>query len=159
MKALILAALLAASAAPALAGGSHGAHGGHGHRYTFGEPGKAAEATRTIQVTLTDDMRILHEPFTVKRGETIRFVITNKGQIDHEFAIGDTASQRAHAAMMKKMPDMKHENDPAAITLAGGESGELVWKFSRPIQGQLEFACHLPGHLEAGMVSKVAFTK
>ena len=71
--------------------------------------------------------------------------------------LGDTASQRAHVAMMKKMPDMRHENDPAAVTLAPGETKEVIWKFSKPIRGQLEFACQIPGHYDAGMTSKVAF--
>jgi uncharacterized cupredoxin-like copper-binding protein len=54
---------------------------------------------------------------------------------------------------------MKHENDPAAVTLAPGASGEIVWKFSKPVQGMLEFSCHVPGHYEAGMTTKIALVK
>jgi uncharacterized cupredoxin-like copper-binding protein len=151
-KYAVAAALLVMSAAPAFSTGDHTA----GH-YTFGEPGKAVEATHTVNVALFDEMEIAHDLKQVEKGETIRFVVTNKGQSLHEFSLGDTASQRAHAAMMKKMPDMKHENDPAAVTLAPGETKEVIWKFSKPIRGQLEFACQIPGHYDAGMTSKVAF--
>lgn len=145
--------LLAASAAPALAAGTH--HGGH-HGYTFGEPGKAAEARRTVAVGLDDEMRIVLDDLKeITLGETIRFVITNRGQAEHEFSIGDAASQRAHAAMMNATPGMRHVDDPAAVTLAPGETGELVWKFSRRVQGQIEFACQVPGHYEAGMKAGV----
>ena len=150
----VLAAILALAAAPAFGGGTH--QGGH---YSFGEPGSAAESSRTVKVTLNDEMKILHDLEQVKLGETIRFVVTNHGAGEHEFALGDAASQRAHAAMMKKMPDMKHENDPAAVTLAPGASGEIVWKFSKPVQGMLEFSCHVPGHYEAGMTTKIALVK
>jgi uncharacterized cupredoxin-like copper-binding protein len=150
----VLAAILALAAAPAFAGGTH--QGGH---YSFGEPGSPAEVSRTVKVTLNDEMKILHDLEQVKLGETIRFVVTNQGAGEHEFALGDAASQRAHAAMMKKMPDMKHENDPAAVTLAPGASGEIVWKFSKPVQGMLEFSCHVPGHYEAGMTTKIALVK
>lgn len=154
MKTTILAGmLLAASTVPSLAAGDHA--GGH---YSFGEPGKAAEASRTISVTL-DEMSIRHDLKQVKRGETIRFVITNRGTMDHELSVGDTASQRAHAAMMKKNPHMKHDDDPTAVTVAPGETKEVVWKFNKAVQGQIELACQMPGHYEAGMTSKVAMSR
>ncbi|GIK96258.1 MAG: copper-containing oxidoreductase signal peptide protein [Alphaproteobacteria bacterium] len=151
---VLAAVMLAATAAPVLAAGSH--EGGH---YSFGEPGDPAKVTRTVQVELTDEMQILHDPLKIKQGETIRFVVVNRGEITHEFAIGDSPSQRAHALMMKKMPDMVHESDPATATLEPGETKELVWSFNKPIQGQIEFACHIAGHFEAGMSSKVALLK
>jgi uncharacterized cupredoxin-like copper-binding protein len=152
--AVLAAAILVFAAAPAFGGGTH--KGGH---YSFGEPGNPAEVSRTVNVTLNDDMKILHDLEQVKLGETIRFVVTNQGAGEHEFSLGDAASQRAHAAMMKKMPDMKHENDPAAVTLAPGATAELVWTFSKPVQGMLEFSCQIPGHYEAGMTTKVALVK
>jgi uncharacterized cupredoxin-like copper-binding protein len=57
------------------------------------------------------------------------------------------------------MPDMKHENDATAISLAPGETKELIWAFSKPINGNIEFACQIPGHYQAGMVSKVKMAK
>jgi uncharacterized cupredoxin-like copper-binding protein len=155
MKTFALAAILAlAAATPAFAAGSHA--GGH---YTFGEPADAADATRTVEVKLTDEMRIAHDLKEVKGGEVIRFVVTNTGAMPHEFSVGDSASQRAHAAMMKKMPDMKHEGDPAALTLQPGETKELTWRFNKPVQGWIEFSCQMPGHFDRGMTSKVKFVR
>lgn len=154
MKSAVLAAALAVIAAPAFGAGNH--QGGH---YSFGEPGNPADVTQTVNVVLNDEMKIVIDVKEIKRGETVRFVVANQGEGAHEFAVGDTASQRAHAAMMKKMPDMKHEDDPAAVTLAPGETREIVWKFSRAVQGKLEFACHLPGHYEAGMTTMVPLVK
>jgi len=141
----------------------HSGHAGHDHSHmtntkAFGEPGDPAKATRTIAVTAVDAneaMGFEFAPFTIKQGETIKFVVTNKGSKIHEFSIGDTASQRAHAAMMKKMPHMNHEGDPSAVTLKPGETKELTWLFSKMVPGQIEFACHLKGHYEAGMSAKV----
>lgn len=141
----------------ALAGAGHG--GGHGAEYRFGSPAKPAEATRTVKVELTDDMKIRHEPLAIKQGETINFVVTNTAKVKHEFSIGDTAAQRAHAAMMKKMPDMQHDNDPAAVTLNPGETKELAWKFDKPVPGDVVFACHVAGHYDAGMLSRVKVQK
>ena len=143
-----------ALAAPAFAGGSHG--GGH---YTFGEPGEPNAVDRTVHVSATDDgkMRFDMNLDTIEQGETIRFVVANEGALEHEFAIGDTDSQRAHARMMGKMPDMHHEDDPAAVTLGPGETKEIVWHFSKPVQGNIVFACNIPGHAEGGMIHNVSF--
>ncbi len=53
----------------------------------------------------------------------MRFIVTNAGQIKHEFAIGDAEEQRQHAEMMNKMPDMKHD-EGNALTLEPGETKE-----------------------------------
>lgn len=58
--------------------------------------------------------------------------------------------------MMARMPDMQQAADPNTITLEPGERKTLVWKSSKAIPaGQLVFACQIPGHYQAGMVSKV----
>lgn len=142
---------------PSLAAAS-GTHEG----YDFGEPGKASDVTQTVEVTAVDDngeMRFLHAPLNIKQGDVVKFIVTNKGAGDHEFSVGDSPSQRAHALMMEKMPDMKHENDATAITLAPGETKELIWAFTKPIKGSIELACQMPGHYQAGMVSKVKMTR
>ena len=152
LKQAILSALMLAAGA-ALAGAGH--HGGLGADFKFGSPAKPAEATRTVKVELTDDMKIRHDPLTIKQGETINFVVTNAGKVKHEFSIGDVAAQRAHAAMMKKMPDMHHDNDPPTVTVMPGETKELAWTFDKPAQGDIVFACHVAGHYDAGMLSRV----
>jgi uncharacterized cupredoxin-like copper-binding protein len=137
------------------------ANEGHGS-YAFGEPGKAADVSKTFTIEAHDangDMKFTHEKITIKKGETVKFVVTNKGSTVHEFSIGDSASQRAHALMMQKDPEMKHEGDHSAITLQPGETKEIIWKFNKPIRGSIELACQIPGHYEGGMVSKVTLAK
>lgn len=127
----------------------------HGHaskQANFGQPGKADQVQRTIEVKALDTLRYDPQTFTVKAGETIRFVVTNVGQLKHEFIIGDPAEQRAHAEMMKKMPGMVHE-DPNALSLEPGETKTLIWQFGQA--GVVEVACHVSGHYEAGMVAQV----
>lgn len=155
-KVLAATAVAIVIAGPAFAAGTH--KGGH---YTFGEPGSPAEVTRTVEVIAddSDGLGFKMDLPAVRQGETIRFVVTNKGSGPHEFSIGDTGSQRAHAKLMQSNPGMKHEGDPSAVTLAPGETKELIWKFSKPIQGQLVFACQMPGHYEAGMVHTAKLEK
>jgi uncharacterized cupredoxin-like copper-binding protein len=48
---------------------------------------------------------------------------------------------------------MEH-NDPNSVLLEPGESGEIVWTFAKT--AELEFACNVPGHYDAGMVGKLS---
>jgi uncharacterized cupredoxin-like copper-binding protein len=41
--------------------------------------------------------------------------------------------------------------------IAPGETDELEWTFTEP--GRYQFACHVPGHFEAGMVVEVEVTE
>lgn len=131
---------------------AHDEHKGDAHHHeeglNVGEPGKVADVSRTIDIDMGDNMRFSPDNIEVQAGETIRFVVTNSGQLTHELVIGDMASLQEHAQMMREMPDMAHE-EPNMISLAAGEQGEIVWKFTQA--GNIDFACLLPGHLEAGM--------
>src|SRR3546814_705675 len=158
--------ILSALPALALASGNHAdghampAHGMPGHDMStmsnasspIGQPGDPAKVTRTIEVTMDDSMRFTPSEIQVKAGETVRFFIKNKGNIPHEMVIGSIADLKTHAAEMRKMPGMKHA-EPNMITLAPGKMGGLVWRFDQA--GIVDFACLVPGHMEAGMVGKV----
>jgi uncharacterized cupredoxin-like copper-binding protein len=76
----------------------------------------------------------------------------NRGQLVHEMVIGTRAELDEHAEMMKKMPDMQHD-EPNQIKLKAGQRGGIVWTFDRP--GSFAFACLVPGHKEAGMVGTI----
>lgn len=143
----------------ALASGNHA--GGHEHSHehgdaAIGKPGVASAATRTVQVSMTDNMRFTPSNITAKQGETIRFVIKNAGSIKHEFVLGTEKELKEHYEIMKKNPEMEH-SDPNMITLAGGQSGEVVWQFTKA--GKVDFACLQPGHYDAGMKGKVTVAK
>lgn len=149
-----VAVLLGNSSAWAAAGHS----GGH---YKFGEPGQESEVTRTVEVVAEDQdgMKFVMDVGPIQQGETIKFVVTNAGAGDHEFTVGDTASQRSHAKLMAKNPDMKHDDDPSGVTLAPGETKTVIWTFNKPVQGSIVFACQMPGHYEAGMVEQAKLVK
>lgn len=133
------------------------AEGGHaddgGHAQGVGKPGDPKKVSRAIQVIMSDDMKFTPANVNVKRGETIRFVVSNTGQIKHEMVIGSMKELKRHAELMRKMPGMEHA-DPNMVTLAPGKTGELVWQFTKA--GMVDFACLQPGHFEAGMKGTVS---
>ncbi len=119
---------------------------------SFGREGDPAKVTRTIRVDMADSMRFTPADLTIKRGETVKLVATNKGQVLHEMVLGTPGELQKHAEMMRKFPGMEHEE--AHMThVKPGKSGEIVWQFDKP--GEFQFACLLPGHFEAGMVGQV----
>jgi uncharacterized cupredoxin-like copper-binding protein len=135
----------------------HGTHAGdaaedHAHAAVNGQPGDPAKVDRVIDMTMDDTMRFTPDRINVKAGETVRFFLKNAGKVSHEFVIGSMDELREHAEMMRRMPEMKHE-EPNSITLAPRQIGGVVWQFDRP--GTVDFACLVPGHFEAGMVGKV----
>ena len=120
---------------------------------TFGKPGSPTKVSRTVAVDMSDAMRFNPASVTVKKGETIRFVVKNSGKLKHEMVLGTAKELREHAELMKKFPEMEHE-DPNQLSVEPGKKGELVWQFTRV--GTFDFACLQPGHFDAGMRGKVA---
>jgi uncharacterized cupredoxin-like copper-binding protein len=130
------------------------AHEDHGH-FSAGEPGDPKKPARTIKVIMREEAKkMAFEParITVRRDEQIRFVLENTGIDDHEFVLATVEENRKHAELMKKFPDMEHD-DPNAKRLAPAAHSEILWKFTKA--GTFEFACLIPGHREAGMLGKV----
>jgi uncharacterized cupredoxin-like copper-binding protein len=70
----------------------------------------------------------------------------------HEFVLGDPKTLKEHAEVMRRFPDMEHD-DPNMARLAPGGTGSLIWKFTRA--GTVDFACLIPGHYEAGMKGSI----
>ncbi|GGC60809.1 cupredoxin domain-containing protein [Marinobacter halophilus] len=170
-KFMVTAAAMSLSAA-AFGAGAHG-HG-HGNGAVTGEPADASEATRTVAVAMYDNY---YEPeiIEVQKGEVVRFVVENHGQLVHEFNIGTPDMHEAHQAEMSMMVEhgviqggkinhdmmamdmgdghsMKHD-DPNSVLLEPGQSQELIWRFSSDTN--IEFACNVPGHYQAGMYGDV----
>ena len=141
-------------------GESHDEHGhkdhSHGHgedaAMMVGEAGNVSDISRTIKVTMKEtaggDMLFLPKTVSVKRGQTIRFEIKNKGELDHEFVLDEHLALMEHKKVMEKFPEMEHD-DPNSVRLEPGEKGEVIWKFTNG--GEFEFACLIPGHYDAGM--------
>ena len=129
---------------------SHGDAGSHGA--AIGKPGDPARASRAVTVDMNDAMRFTPSAIAVRRGETIRFLVKNSGQLKHELVLGTVAQLKEHAALMRRFPAMEHA-DPNQVAVAPGKTGELVWQFTKA--GKVDFACLQPGHFEAGMKGRV----
>lgn len=118
----------------------------------WGIAGEVRKVVRTIEVKMTDDMRFTPDVIHVKQGETLRLVHRNNGKVMHEFVLGTKEELDEHAALMKKFPNMEHD-EPYMAHVAPGKKEEILWTFNRV--GEFDFACLLPGHYEAGMVGKI----
>lgn len=150
----LAALLMLASSPPALAGAGAPGHS-HDQGFSAGEPGNPKRPARAVLVTMRESdgkMVFIPDRLEVKRGEQVRFVLTNNGELEHEFVLATTAENVKHAEEMKKNPDMEHD-DPNAKRVAPKKKSEIVWRFTK--RGQFEFGCLIPGHREAGMIGTI----
>ena len=140
----------------------------------IGEPGQLNEVDRTIEIKMFDNY---YEPsqIDIKKGETIKFVVKNLGELVHEFNIATKDMHIKHQPEMLKMVameillgdriDMKKMKEAAksdhsmahshsnSVLLEPNKIGELIWKFTT--NTSLEAACNVPGHYQSGMVAKI----
>ena len=139
-----------------------------------GEKGKLSEVSRTIEIKMYDNY---YEPkeIKIKKGETIKFIVHNYGELVHEFNIAtkemhikhqpemmkmveneillaDRIDKKKMKEMAKKDHSMGHSHSNSVL-LEPNQSAELIWKFSADIN--LEAACNVPGHYESGMVAYI----
>src|SRR5512147_3179395 len=118
----------------------------------FGVAADPRSAQRTIRIDMSDGMRFTPAQIQVRRGEVVRFVAANKGQVLHEMVLGTLDELKAHAELMKRFPGMEHD-EPHMAHVAPGKTGEIGWRFTQP--GTFHFGCLIPGHFESGMVGKI----
>ena len=93
--ALLAALLLSASA---WAGAGPSGHS-HGEGFSAGEPGDPKKPARIVQVTMGEmDGKMMFMPakVEVKKGEQVKFVLRNNGELDHEFILATTAENLKH---------------------------------------------------------------
>jgi len=134
--------------------GTSRAHEDHGH-FSAGEPGDPKKPARTVKVRMLEGSgKMSFEPASIqaRRGEQIRFIVQNDGEEDHEFILATVEENQKHGEMMKKFPEMEHD-DPNAKRVLPYAAKEVLWKFTK--RGEFEFACLIPGHYEKGMFGKV----
>ena len=140
----------------------------------IGEKGDIKDVTKVVTVKMFDNY---YEPneIIVKKGETVKFVVKNMGELVHELNIATKEMHKEHQPEMVKMVEHeilladkidrnkmkemakmdhamahKHAN---SVLLEPSDTGEIIWKFST--SAELEIACNVPGHYEAGMVAKI----
>ena len=140
----------------------------------IGSKGDETDVTRIIKVVMYDNY---YEPssFQIKEGETIKFEVENAGMLVHEFNIANKMMHMKHQPemikmvengillafsidkeKMKKMAKMdksmghSHSN---SVLLEPKQKGDIIWKFDNAVN--IEVACNVPGHYQAGMIAKV----
>ena len=114
-----------------------------------------ARGARIVEIRMSDQMRFAPDRIEVREGETVRFVVRNRGKVLHEMVIGTPEELRQHAALMKKFPKMEHD-EPYMTHVKPARKDEIVWNFNRA--GTFQFACLIPGHFDAGMLGTIVVT-
>jgi uncharacterized cupredoxin-like copper-binding protein len=107
----------------------------------------ASNSPVDVQITLTE-FKITSSLTTFKAGVPYHFVVTNNGSASHEFQIMPPTDAQL-------TQDQIHQMRLAGLDqtdLPAGATATLDYTFTKAYpSGSLEFACHLPGHYEAGM--------
>tara|TARA_B100000965_G_scaffold227271_1_gene190224 strand:+ start:467 stop:973 length:507 start_codon:yes stop_codon:yes gene_type:complete len=140
----------------------------------IGSKGEPNEVSRVIKVKMFDNY---YEPnsFSIEAGETIKFEVVNLGILVHEFNIANKMMHMKHQPEMLKMVEneillatsidkekmkkmakkdksMGHSHNNSVL-LEPKQKGEIFWKFNEAVN--IEIACNVPGHYQAGMIAKV----
>ncbi len=137
----------------------------------IGEKGDPNKIDRTINIKMYDNY---YEPniIKVKKGETIKFVVQNLGEMVHEYNIATKEMHIKHQPEMQKLVDhgillvdkidmkkmskkdhsLSHSHSNS-VMVEPKKTGEIIWKFSKSLT--LEMACNIPGHYETGMIGQI----
>ena len=140
----------------------------------IGSKGNENEISRIIKVIMYDNY---YEPssFQINAGETIKFEVENAGDLVHEFNIANKMMHMKHQPEMEKMFDneilfsdyidkekmkkmakmdksMGHSHSNSVL-LEPKQKGDIIWKFDNAVD--IEVACNIPGHYQAGMIAEV----
>jgi uncharacterized cupredoxin-like copper-binding protein len=127
---LIITLLIAASLVLAACGGSSGSNQPVDVKVTVSE--------FTITSSLT----------TFQQGVPYHFTVTNNGTVDHEVYIMPPTTDTLTTDQVKQMALAGVGSDQLKV----GATVSFDYTFTKAYpEGSLEFACHLPGHYEAGM--------
>lgn len=122
----------------------------------FGREGDARKVNRVIKVDMSDTMRFFPSEIRVKRGDTIRFSLSNSGQVPHEMVLGTMDELKKEAELVKKNKP-RDRNAAHAARVEPGASGRIVWQFTKT--GEFHYACLAPGHFEAGMIGTIVVVR
>ncbi len=118
--------------------------------------GAASDAVRTVEVTMTDDLRYDPAELSVSAGQTVRFVVRNAGANVHEFLIGTPDEQAVFAEEMADGHGGGHAAG-AGVSVEPGATAEFTYSFTADDRDLL-VGCHQPGHYEGGMVAPLEVT-
>jgi uncharacterized cupredoxin-like copper-binding protein len=112
-----------------------------------------AELPRVVTVSALDSFAFDPDRIQVRADETIRFVVTNDGVLEHEFVIGSQDDLLEHAMTMTH--GGMRADTATAIRVNPGQTKELVYTFGAATD--LGFGCMVEGHYPAGMSGAFEF--
>ena len=140
----------------------------------IGSKGNENNISQVIKVIMYDNY---YEPssFQINAGETIKFEVENAGELVHEFNIANKMMHMKHQPEMEKMVEneilfadsidkdkmkkmakidksMGHSHSNSVL-LEPKQKGNIIWRFDNAVN--IEVACNVPGHYQAGMIAKV----
>lgn len=102
---------------------------------------------RLVEVDMSDQLMFVPMEISVAKGETLTFLLTNLGTVVHEFAVGPADKVDADVVdgtIVKEADEIgQHHVKTVTYTFDGS--------------GPYGYACHEPGHFEAGMKGAITF--
>ena len=129
----------------------HFEHGMAGYIQLVG-PGAPLVGTkdnpRVVWMNMDDSLKFMPDSVPVAKGETIRFVLTNSGTVVHEFQVGPAdkvAADQVDGVIVVEQDE-----------LAEGSTHAVDYTFDGA--GPYGYACHEPGHFEAGMKGSIVLS-
>jgi uncharacterized cupredoxin-like copper-binding protein len=96
------------------------------------------QAPRIVRIVAGPGEAFSPSAVAVAAGETVSFVVTTMGSTAHEFMVGPADAVAGDVA-----------GTPEVVDIAMMETKSITFTFDGP--GPYAFACHVPGHYEAGM--------
>lgn len=129
---------------------------------TIARPG-TPDQPRPVTVIMRDYL-FDPTPLVLVAGETVRLTVFSAGMTAHELVLGDAAVQAAwsHADAAVTPPAPFATAPPASVPpgtgglrllLVSGASATV--EYTVPSTGDLLLLCHLPGHIQKGMIGSV----
>ena len=101
--------------------------------------GKDSDLPATTVNVRLQEFKIESSVTSFESGKPYAFVVENRGSLKHEFMMTEMGGSHNMGVMMDIGEDMM------------GPGMVQTKKFTFNKSGEVEFACHLPGHYEGGM--------
>lgn len=102
-------------------------------------------ATDVIHIEIRHS-RFVPASISVRSRQAVHFVVHNADPIDHEFIVGDQATQDAHERGLQD-----HHDGSVAGEISAPAGAVVTTTYHLGRSGQLLYGCHLPGHWAYGM--------
>lgn len=117
--------------------------------------------SRRVEVVMTE-FAFDPDAIQVTAGETVTFVVTNVGIVEHELRLSNAHRieehiESGHADHHEDDQGHHMEGGDVTLTVAAGDTGEIEVTFPNDTTIYTEIVCLIPGHYEAGMKGKLTY--